>query len=140
MRRPIFLALMLMLLATAPALAELGPTDQTAIQAVIQHQLDAFQADDGEAAFSFASPSIQEQFVTPENFLALVRHAYPMVYRPRETHFGVLDEEDGQIVQKVAFVGPDGVLVTALYIMEREPDGSWRIAGCIIAKVPTENV
>lgn len=142
MRRSIVLVLMVMLMpvAVAPARAALAPGDQPAIQAVIQHQLDAFQADDGDTAFSFAAPSIQEQFGTPENFLALVRHAYPMVYRPRETHFGVLDEEDGQIVQKVAFVGPDGVLVTALYIMEREPDGSWRIAGCIIAHVPTENV
>ena len=139
MRRSILLFVLLVALGAGRALADPGPADRSAIQSVIQQQLDAFQADDGKGAFSLASPSIREQFGTPENFLALVRQGYPMVYRPRETHFGALDEENGQIVQKVAFVGPDGVLVTALYIMEQQPDGSWRIAGCIIAHAPSES-
>ncbi len=139
MRRSILLFVLLVSFGAGPAQADPGPADRAAIERVIQQQLDAFQADDGKGAFALASPSIREQFGTPENFLALVRQAYPMVYRPRETHFGALDEEDGQIVQKVAFVGPDGVLVTALYIMEQQPDGSWRIAGCIIARTPSES-
>jgi len=139
MRRSILLFVLLVALGAGRALADPGPADRSAIQSVIQQQLDAFQADDGKGAFALASPSIREQFGTPENFLALVRQGYPMVYRPRETHFGALDEENGQIVQKVAFVGPDGVLVTALYIMEQQPDGSWRIAGCIIARAPSES-
>lgn len=144
MRRSLFALVLLgglgsSALGSSSARADPGLADRTAIQAVIQQQLDAFQADDGAAAFALASPGIRQQFGNPDRFLALVRQGYPMVYRPRETHFGALDEEDGQIVQKVAFVGPDGVLVTALYMMEHEPDGSWRIAGCIIARVPSES-
>jgi len=139
MRRSILLFVLFAGLGLGVARADPSPADRSAIQSVIQRQLDAFQADDGKGAFALASPSIREQFGTPENFLALVRQGYPMVYRPRETHFGALDEENGQIVQKVAFVGPDGVLVTALYIMEQQPDGSWRIAGCIIARAPSES-
>jgi hypothetical protein len=37
---------------------------------------------------------------------------------------------DGRIVQRVELVGPDGARELALYTMEREPDGSWRIDGC----------
>ena len=140
MRRSIFLLVLLAALFAGPARADPSAVDRSAIQAVIQQQLDAFQADDGKAAFALASPGIRRQFGDADNFLALVRQGYPMVYRPRETRFGALDEQDGQMVQKVAFVGPDGVLVTALYIMERQPDGSWRIAGCVIARAPSENV
>jgi hypothetical protein len=140
MRRSIFMLVLLAALYAGPARADPNAADRSAIQAVIQQQLDAFQADDGKAAFALASPGIRRQFGDADNFLALVRRGYPMVYRPRETHFGALDEEDGQMVQKVAFVGPDGVLVTALYMMERQPDGSWRIAGCVIVRTPSENV
>jgi hypothetical protein len=125
-------------LGTGPASGEPSAADRRAIQAVIQRQLDAFRADDGKGAFALASPGIRQRFGDADRFMALVRQDYPMVYRPRETRFGALDEEDGQIIQKVAFVGPDGVLVTALYMMEREPDGTWRIAGCVIAHAPSE--
>ena len=139
MRRAILALLVLAGFAPALAWADPGDADRAAIQSVIQQQLNAFQADDGRAAFALASPGIRQQFGDPDTFMALVRQGYPMVYRPRETHFGALAEEDGRIVQKVAFVGPDGVLVTALYMMEREPDGSWRIAGCVIARTPSES-
>jgi hypothetical protein len=32
----------------------------------------------------------------------------------------------------VDLIGPDGEAATALYAMEQEPDGSWRIAGCML--------
>jgi hypothetical protein len=34
----------------------------------------------------------------------------------------------------VLLVGPDGKPVMALYAMERQPDGSWRIDGCMLGK------
>ncbi len=33
-------------------------------------------------------------------------------------------------------VGPDGQAVIALYAMERQPDGSWRINGVYLLQVP----
>jgi hypothetical protein len=33
-------------------------------------------------------------------------------------------------------IGPDGVPATALYIMERDAAGEWRIGGCVIADEP----
>jgi hypothetical protein len=35
-------------------------------------------------------------------------------------------------------VGPDGQAVIALYVMERQPDGSWRINGVYLLQVPGE--
>ncbi len=32
------------------------------------------------------------------------------------------------------FVGPDGVAVIAMYAMERQPDGTWRISGVVLLR------
>lgn len=111
---------------------------QTAIIAVIQSQLDAFQRDDGAAAFSYAAPGIKAQFGTPANFMAMVRSGYMPVYRPQSVEFLDLVMYRGQPAQRVLFVGPDGEPVVATYPMEQQADGTWRIAGCILERVPSE--
>jgi hypothetical protein len=122
--------LALLLLISMPAFAQAEDADKSAIVGVIQKQLDAFQGDRAAEAFGYASPDIQHLFGTPDNFLAMVRQGYPPVYRPRSVDFRELVTSEGRIVQKVLFVGPDGVPVIAEYFMERQPDGSWRIDGC----------
>ncbi len=130
-------AFMLLLALAAPAFADetaarLADADRGAIRAVIQDQIAAFRRDDGPAAFAFASPGIQHQFGDPATFLDLVRRAYQPVYRPGAFAFGALVELDGHTVQKVDLIGPDGARQTALYFMEHEPDGTWRIDGCML--------
>jgi len=44
----------------------------------------------------------------------------------------------GQVVQQVELVGPDGATQLALYTMERDGAGHWRIAGCSL--VPSVRV
>jgi hypothetical protein len=83
------------LLAGAPLRAE-EPADS--IQAVITSQLSAFQANDLDAAFAHASPTIQTKFRNPEIFGEMVATGYPMIWRPagyemldlRQTSMGVL--------------------------------------------------
>lgn len=112
--------------------AEPAASDRAAIRDVITRQIQAFQHDDAATAFSFASPSIQRQMGTPERFLDLVQTHYRPVYRPHSTEFGQLTVQDNEIVQQVDVVGPDGRGARALYSMEREADGSWRISGCVL--------
>ncbi len=130
--RNTLIALLLLFSSSIAEAQETGPSapDRTAIREVISRQIQAFQHDDAAAAFGFASPSIQQLMGTPENFLNLVRGHYQPVYRPRSTVFGRLAEQDGQLVQEVDVVGPDGLGVQALYSMEKQADGTWRISGC----------
>ena len=107
-----------------------SPADRAAIRDVVQSQLDAFQKDDGERAFSFASPTIRSMFMTSTNFMDMVKSGYAPVYRPRQVQFGPVETIEGVIVQHVFLVGPDGDSVDALYSMQRQSDGSWRIDGC----------
>jgi hypothetical protein len=136
MRRLLQTLLVTFLLAAGAAWAEdaLPPGDAAIIRQIIQDQIAAFRADDGERAFSFASPDIQAMFHDPQTFLGMVRGGYQPVYRPREVEFRGLTFEDGHWTQRVLLVGPDGVPVVARYLMEQQPDGSWRIDGCILEK------
>ena len=123
-------ALLLALLAT-PARAQDG-----AIEQVIRDQMAAFARDDAEAAFAFATPELRAMFGSAANFMSMVRQGYQPVYRPRSVTFGELAEQDGQTVQEVGIIGSDGVPRVALYTMQRQPDGAWRIAGCRLIDRP----
>jgi hypothetical protein len=127
-------ALMLLLAMGGAALAgqpaDASASDRGAIQSVIAAQIEAFRHDDADAAFAAAAPDIQSRFGTPEAFLGIVRKLYQPVYRPRSFAFGALATEDGELIQKVEIVGPDGVRQTARYSMVKLPDGTWHIAGC----------
>ena len=117
---------------SAPALAQ-SPADRGAIERTIRGQMDAFGRDDAPGAFAFAAPSTQHRFGDPAVFLDLVRRAYQPVYHPRAVDFTTLDTVDGRVTQAVELVGPDGSAYTALYTMEQEEDGAWRIVACELA-------
>ena len=114
--------------------ATVGPADRTAITSVISRQIDAFRADDAATAFGQASPTIQAMFGTPENFMAMVKRGYAPLYRPRQVEMRDLISRDGQLIQRVEVVGPDGVRELAQYAMERGADGAWRISGCQLTR------
>lgn len=134
MRRTLITALLLMLAGPVWAQSAITADDQAAIRGVVTRQIEAFKRDDGEAAFAFASPHIQEQFGDPGRFLDMVRRAYPAVHRPRSVDFSELLVGAGTIVQQVELVGPDGQAELALYSMQRDTTGRWRIDGCILAQ------
>jgi ketosteroid isomerase-like protein len=116
----------------------LGAADRDAIQQTIRRQMDAFQHDDASGAFAFAAPGTQQRFADAATFLEMVRRAYQPVYHPRGVDFTKLSTPDGEVVQSVELIGPDGAAYTALYTMEREADGSWRIIACML--VPSQRV
>ncbi|WP_340116678.1 DUF4864 domain-containing protein [Pelagibius sp. 7325] len=140
------LCFVLTLLAAAPAaggaqaqnIEAPSPAARQAILGTIKAQLDAFQRNDGAAAFSYATPALRQLFGTPENFMAMVRGGYQPVYRPRSVEFLDARIIEGRIGQAVRFVGPDGRAVIALYTMEQQPDGSWRIAA--VHLVPSDEL
>ena len=97
--------------------------------------MQAFQRDDGVEAFSYAAPSIRAMFQTPDRFMMMVQRGYLPVYRPHGRPVPGPGEGEGRPLQKVQVVGPDGRPVMAVYTMEMQPDGTWRIAGCVLFKI-----
>lgn len=121
--------------STESSIMELTNTDRAAIRSVIEQQLQAFQQDNAELAFSFASPGIQNQFKTAANFMAMVESSYPAVYRPRSVMFEDIVRVEGKVAQRVVLMGPDGSLFNAFYLMQIQPDESWRINGCFLTPI-----
>ncbi len=106
--------------------------DQQAICEVIGQQITAFQQDDAIAAFSQAAPGIQEQFGSADNFAAMVEEAYPSVYRPRSVVFENMLAVEGLPAQQVMLMDQAGRLIRATYLMQKQPTGKWKIAGCYL--------
>ncbi len=134
MRRLMVFAVLATTWAVPACADEVPAADRSEIQRVITAQIDAFRHDDGPAALGFAAPGIRSKFGDAAGFLGMVRQAYPPVYRPRAFSFGALAAAGGLTMQKVEIVGPDGVPALAIYDMEHEADGSWRISGCRLVK------
>ena len=107
------------------------PEDARAVRQVIEAQLDAFKRDDAARAFSYATPNIRYMFQTPENFAAMVRSQYPMVYRPASVDFREARVIDGQLTQVVVFTDAQANRWLALYPMEVD-GATWRIDGCLV--------
>ncbi len=116
-----------------PAETSLRAAEWTTIRQVIGDQLKAFKAGDGRKAMSFASPGIREQFGAPENFLAMVHYAYDALISARYTEFLDGAVVDGIVVQPLRLIASDNSVLVALYTMEKQKDGHWKIAGCVLA-------
>ncbi len=123
---------------TAPARAA---SDQDDIKTVIESQLNAFANDDGAEAFTFAAPIVQQLFRTPEQFMAMVKNGYQPVYRNSNRIFGAIFQDGlGRPAMRVVLTGADGKRYEALYAMEKQADGTWKIASCTILAIPAQEV
>lgn len=105
-------------------------SEAKAIRATVQRQLDAFERDDASAAFALASSAARQRFGSAEKFMATVKEQYRAVYRHRVAFFTAAQRIDGDIVQSVRLTDADDRVWVALYRLEREADGQWRIVGC----------
>lgn len=112
------------------ASGEVAPADARAVRAVIEAQLKAFAKDDAQAAFSHAAPGIRAQFASAEHFVAMVRGAYPMVYRNSSVAFLKPRRVDAELVQAVQIDDTHGGQWVATYVLQRQADRRWRIAAC----------
>lgn len=113
---------------TGALLAAAAWAEPADIEATIDRQLMAFQEDDFETAFTFASPTLQRMFGTPRNFQRMVTEGYPMVWRFSDVQFLGLREEAGALWQRVRITDARGVVHLLDYRMLQTPDG-WRISG-----------
>ena len=103
------------------------------IKQTISAQVNALKAGDAAKAFSFASPVIRDQFGTPAHFLEMVRGGYGALIAARYTEFLEGAVIEGRIVQPLRLIAPDNTVLVALYTMEKQRDGVWKIAGCVLA-------
>ena len=103
------------------------------IKGVINSQIEAFQADDFASAFTYASPSIQGIFGSPENFGRMVTQGFPMVWRPADVEYLGLRDEGGVLAQRLRIVDQSGRAHVLDYFMTETREG-WKINGVQLVK------
>lgn len=114
--------------------APVSEADAQKVQGVIVAQLAAFAEDDADGAFQTATPSVREAIGSSGRFLALVRGAYPMVYRPASVTFHKPEQDEGTMLQLVEITDTNSKAWLALFALELQSDASWRISGCVVAE------
>ncbi len=134
----LFTAILIAFSPYSPAKAQ-TVEDADAIRTVIEGQIAAMGVDDWDKAFSYASPTIQGIFRTPDNFSEMVTRGYPMVWRPKRFETGTLTDTPKGLRQTMFFEDQKGRLYIADYLMAKI-DGVWRINGVQIRPAPAENV
>ncbi|MCB1386254.1 MAG: DUF4864 domain-containing protein [Nitratireductor sp.] len=133
--RAILLALLVFALAGLLAVSAFAqdvavpPADRNATQAVIGDQLEAFRSGDHARAYSHAAPGIKSYFDTVDKFIAMVAKGYGPVYAPQDYTFGRNTVIDGEVYQEVIITDHQGKQWQAVYTLQRQEDGSWKITG-----------
>ncbi len=116
------------LLFTVPVLA--GDDEIKAAQGSVAAQLQAFRAGDDAGAYSYAAPNVKRIFPTLDSFMDMVAGGYSAVRHSQSYSFGKVREmSPSAIIQEVLIVGPDGKDYEAIYTLELQSDGIWRITG-----------
>ena len=73
---------------------------------------------------------MKQIFPTLDAFMSMVTNGYAPVRKPQSYTFGKSQETSATtIAQQVFIVGPDGKDYEALYTLELQPDGMYRITG-----------
>ena len=133
--RMLLLAFMMAPVASAaPAAAPtLQRAEWKAIELAIGSQRAAMLAGDGAKALTFATPAIRDQFGSPDRFMRMVRDGYAPLLAARDTKFLEGAVIEGAVIQPLRLILPDNTVLVAIYQMEKQKDGRWKIAGCVLA-------
>lgn len=132
-----FAAALATLLTTS--LTHAGETeDKQQTRAVIEAQLEAFKQGDSAKAFSYATPNIQTMFGDADTFMQMVRDGYDVVYRPASVRFVKFETDGMNALHAVQMIDRQKTLWNVYYVLQKRPDGTWRISSCETEKAETD--
>ena len=148
-RRDIGVLMVLAVLAAATALmqsysARPLPSHDRAIRLTISQHIAAFQRRDTQAAWALASPNLQARFTSPNGYMAMAEAHYPALFEAQNFDFNARDKRLGQYkqtrVQNLFLTDQRGKGYWVAFTMQKQPDGSWKIAGCQLRETKALNI
>jgi len=135
-----WLGILVFCLALSGSRASAAEPTPPEVRALIETQLDAFAHDDAEGAYAVTAPGIRAIFPDSDTFMAMVRKGYAPVYRHRSVEFGDFAEDGDKVRQALTIVDEDNNVWTAIYMLERQPDGGWKTTGCVLVQSPQSSL
>ncbi|MEO1466852.1 MAG: DUF4864 domain-containing protein [Cyanobacteria bacterium J06633_1] len=106
----------------------ISESDKILIRQLVEQQLQAFQADDFDTAFSLTSPKIQSKF-TLTDFIRTVGDRYGLIFKPRSVMFRGFTLVNNFPALISLIMDREGKLAKVLFIAQHQQDFSWRIHG-----------
>ncbi|MFC3107108.1 DUF4864 domain-containing protein [Undibacterium arcticum] len=131
---------MLALAPVSASVSELSAADTRAIREVVQSQFDAFEDDDAPAAFALTTQASRRRLGSPDDFMRLVKEQYGPIYRHRAVLFSGAQVIGADTLLIVRLTSPDSHVWIAIYRMERETDGKWKIDGCHLLETTSVSI
>jgi hypothetical protein len=119
-----------------PAATGLTHADEAAMRLLIEAQIAAMRADDWSSAFALESPDLQAQYSTPAALRDDVTAHYAPFPAIANVRFLDIVTFRGLPTYRVTLADGEGLTTTAYYLVRRLDDGSLRIAGCVLVRVP----
>ncbi len=106
----------------------ISENDKIAIRQLIEKQLQAFRQKDEVTAFALTSPTIQKEY--PQNdFIAVIESKYDAIVQPRSIMFQGFTLVNSYPALVSMIMNREGELTQGVFIVQHQPDYSWRIHG-----------
>lgn len=126
-----------LLILLAGLMSPAAGQEDTPWQTTITGQIEAFRAQDGTTALTFAAEGFRTQFAGQGDafYVAIIATGYQPIVDSRSHSFGEFTQlGEGAVMQMVKLVGPDQGLYEALYQMVDEPGEGWRVSGVALRR------
>ena len=107
------------------------------MRSLIEAQIAAMRSDDWPGAFALASPDLQAQYGTPAALRDDVTAHYAPLPAVTSVRFIDVVTFRGLPTYRVTLADDHGPATTAYYLVRRLDDGTLRIAGCVLVRVPS---
>ena len=106
----------------------ISESDKAMIRQLIEKQLQAFRQNDTETAFSLTSP-IMQQKLTRQDFMTILNEKYDCLIKPRSFIFRGFTLVNNYPALVSTIMDRQGSLAQGIFVMQHQPDYSWRIHG-----------
>lgn len=101
-----------------------------AVREVVHLQINALADDDAEKAYSLTTSATQQLLGSPNNLLSFIKDEFAPIYRPRHAMFQETEIIGQHALQIVQLIDSSGLIWIAIYQVELETDGKWKVDGC----------
>lgn len=106
----------------------ISENDKIVIRQLIEKQLQAFQEQDEAAAFALTSPTIQNKYGQTD-FINTIKSKYAAIIQPRSIIFQRFTLVNNYPALVSMIMNREGELAQGVFIVQHQPDYSWRIHG-----------
>ena len=110
---------------------ELTSKDQAQIHQLRRRQLHALRTRDAKLAFELSSPSVQASCQTPCRYQAYMDSGYGFVGESSDERVGPIVITPHGLGQYIELDPDQASAIGALYLLERQHDGSWKNSGIV---------